>query len=235
MAEKSSTPDNSEDQELLELLGALNPSKPQTVDLDVIPPAEEPEQPVATESTPVQQPAVQSDIPNLEPTAPVPDIPEVEPPPIDKPPIIEPELTENPVMQLTHNAPPEPDLMTPTIQTQTQDQLGAKILLAKFGTTISKIISNHDKDRDQAENAITFFESKVRNAADTKGMTPYVEGWIHSLKLKAEINLNATHALDSITKLLAASKGNEIIVNVENAKPGDLNLEELLAQKEPEV
>jgi len=118
------------------------------------------------------------------------------------------------------------------IENQTTDDIGIKQLLSKFGASVDTIISNQRADRDQVEKAITLVEKKVKDAVDSgsKLSPAFLDAYARLLQTKAEINTNASKVLDSVAKLLAAGKGNDLIVNINNKETGGLDLESFLQQ-----
>ena len=121
--------------------------------------------------------------------------------------VVEPELRPP--------APPEvpkSDLMNTA--PQPKDAAEISQLLTKFATVIDTIIANYGTDRGQIELAIQLIEPMIREAATVNKKVPpaFVDSWTRLLQTKAEINTNATSALDSVAKLLAAAKNNQLVV-----------------------
>lgn len=149
------------------------------------------------------------------------------PPPDIKPPIIEPFLkTPAPSPPVSKSGLVKPD--DPPI-----DDLGFKRLINKFGTSVDLIISNQSADRAQAETTFSFLDSVIR-ARISNGQPvgeSLVEAWIKCLQIKADVNANAVGSLDAISKLLAASKKNDLVVNVGAAiDSSGIDLERLLSE-----
>jgi hypothetical protein len=142
------------------------------------------------------------------------------------PPVEEPEI--QPVIK---KEPPKSDLTIP--EDNDEDDLGMRALVGKFGIAVESIIENQSADRAQIDEAIKFFEKEVRKARENKQkISPsMVEAWAKLLQTKTEVNSNASKVLDSVTRLISAGKGNELII-----KPGDvgnssnMNIAELLSQ-----
>lgn len=118
------------------------------------------------------------------------------------------------------------------IDKEEQIDLGVKQLLAKFGQSVETIINNQKTDRDQVEQAIVLVEKKVKDAIDSgsKLSPAFLDAYARLLQTKADINTNASKVLDSVAKLLAAGKGNDLIVNINSGKTGELDLEQFLQQ-----
>lgn len=217
-----------QDQELVELLGSISPD--QVVDLD----AKAPDKPKPPRKTKKPKKAKEDPLPETEvieeDLIPPPIPPEQEETKvIEKPEIAEPEL-----VKATEIAEPPPASDLVPLEPDQQDDIGIKALLGKFGASVELIIANHAADREQIDEAIKFFEQEVRANPRRPAISAYVEGWSKLLATKAEVNTNATGVLDSIAKLLAAGKANDLIVNVNNVQKGDLDLEELLSQPKRE-
>ena len=157
---------------------------------------------------------------------------------------------EDPVEVQTGSGPPsqlvviEPELKNPDvaiqlpksqlIEKQDEDTIGMTLLLKKFGITAEEIINNYAKDRAQIDEGITLLSEEIKKlkSEDNKIPAALLEAWTKLLAAKAEINMSATSSLDSIAKLLAAGKGNELIISMKSdaANAGELNLEALLSQ-----
>jgi hypothetical protein len=138
--------------------------------------------------------------------------------------VVEPELRPP--------APPEvpkSDLMNTA--PQPKDAAEISQLLTKFATVIDTIIANYGTDRGQIELAIQLIEPMIREAATVNKKVPpaFVDSWTRLLQTKAEINTNATSALDSVAKLLAAAKNNQLVVQTNvGTKGGGMDLVTLL-------
>lgn len=143
------------------------------------------------------------------------------------------------VVEPTLSVPVERVLPAPnqdgTIQ-PAQDDVGIKKLVKKFGDSVDVIISNHKLDRDQVEDAIKLIEKKIKDAVDNGAriQTGYLDIYARLLQTKADINSTAPKVLDSVAKLIAAGKGNDLIINLGVAASGKLDLEALLEQPEYE-
>lgn len=157
---------------------------------------------------------------------PVPTTPEPEPPAAKDITVVEPVL-EN--VQTTYT---EPEIFKDKPEDETSKRINELIKL--FGSTVEIIVNNYATDRAQVENAISYFEDQVKVARAAKEKLPpaIIEGWVKLLMVKAEINSNSVGVLDSMAKLLAAAKNNNLVINIgENGKAGGLDLEKLLSQE----
>ena len=148
-----------------------------------------------------------------------------QPEPFIPEPVIEPEVTE--VIEDT-------SILPSNLEQPTEDEdFGIKKLVSKFGNTVDIIIQNQSKDRDQLENAIGYFENEVKEATkQNKRISPaMVEAWTKLLQTKTEVNTNASRVLDSVARLISAGKGNDLIINLNQAKSAnDIDLNAILAQ-----
>jgi hypothetical protein len=156
--------------------------------------------------------------------------PAAEPAPIQAPAPPEPTL----VPPDPPPAPPQSDLLAETPAT---DDLGVKQLLSKFGGSVDEIICNQRQDRIQVSQAIQVvaqhIAEKIQNEPNNlKGIGVFLDAWARMLQTKADINANASRALDSIAKLLSAGKSNDLILNItgKNLDTNNLDLEALLNQ-----
>ena len=206
------------DQELIDLLSSLSPQK--TITLDTSnpnpPKVEEPPPPVE-EPPPQEEPSIPSEDEEAPPVI------------VEKPPIVEPELIPASPPEIE----PVPEAALAKIPPPTPDQVQFRQLLVRFQNSVNLIAENQVADREQIEKAIVFYEQQVKNGALTAlAARPFVEGWVALLGTKAEINANATSLLDSISKLLAAGKANDLVnINIGGkAGSGDFDLEKLLGQ-----
>lgn len=211
-----------DDDELIRLLGGITKKKPKEV-VAAPPPTPAPKiAPVTAPPPPVVTPQVQPVIEDLE------DEIEEPPKPIIKPAIVEPELEDPP--EVIPLRPIQPADLVQVKKDQPQDSIGVRTLLKQFGNSVEKILVDVEKDREQIESAITYFETTVRGTTDRKGISPYVDGWARLLQTKGEINVSRASVLDSIAKLVAAGKSNDLIINLGEVKKGSLDLEQLLTQ-----
>lgn len=209
-----------QDEELIRLLGGVAKSKPQ--ELSATPPVAKPKpQAPPPPSQPVPEPEEPEEPATWEP------LEDAEPPLITKPDIIEPKLIDPEPVTTLRSARPN-DLIRK--EPENPDSLGVRRLIEQFGVTVGKILADVDKDREQTEAALTFFETTVRGTTDRKGISPYVDGWARLLQTKSELGVTRASVLDSIAKLIAAGKSNDLIINLGEIKKGSLDLETLLSQ-----
>lgn len=113
---------------------------------------------------------------------------------------------------------PEPDdLLMLTSDSQNQDlsevfsdQL--KSVISQYGSVFEEIIRNYKKDREQAQEVINNFMDVIA----TGGKVPrvYLEKVADAVRAKNEIAQTAIRALDSLPKLMSATKNNEIFNQV---------------------
>ena len=140
-------------------------------------------------------------------------------------PVIEPEVTE--VIEDT-------SILPSNLGKSTEDEdFGIKKLVSKFGTTVDIIIQNQSKDRDQLEDAIGYFENEVKEArkSNQRVSPAMIEAWTKLLQTKTEVNTNASRVLDSVARLISAGKGNDLVINLNQAKSAnELDLNAILAQ-----
>ena len=69
-------------------------------------------------------------------------------------------------------------------------------------------------------------------AQGEKPPAAFVEGYVKLLQVKSDINANATGVLDSVARLLAAVKNNNVVFNVGEGTSvsGNIDIEKLLSQ-----
>lgn len=129
--------------------------------------------------------------------------------------------SEEPVVsepEIIQNAPelPPPDLP----ETASPDVSSAMTELArKFGEAVDKAFSNHDIDRAKLDDVIMFLEEKVAEGGKIPAVV--IEQYVNAVKTKADTNINISKLLDSIAKLLAASKNNPLIMGSDTDIGGD--------------
>lgn len=224
------------DAELVELLGSAV-SKPQQ--LDAAPPFTREKPKPKSKTTPPAAPApAEAFEAELEDEVPEPqEETDIEPPKRDLPPIVEPELKPaNENIKLPANVEMSPLLPPKKVDGGELDVVSLQVqeLLIAYGDHFKTTVKNYDKDRVQIEQVISLLDTVVRTSILQKGASPYVDALARLLATKAEINTNATSALDSIAKLLAAAKSNDVIVNLGGVQKGQLDLEALLSQPKRE-
>jgi hypothetical protein len=101
-----------------------------------------------------------------------------------------------------------------------------------IGNIAEDILSNCVKDRSQIQDVIDHYYDIV--TAGGKVSPAYVEGLVQAIKNKSEISLTAVRTLDSLTKFLSVSKGNEMLVSQMNVSIDVAELTKLLDQNEME-
>ena len=137
-----------------------------------------------------------------EPLAPTPELPDPEEPAR--------------VLDLEVQTPPEEDLSLPFVD-----------LARKFGNTVNTVLQNCDADRNQLQEVAQHMMQRVQNS--DRPPSALVEAWVAAVSKKADVNIGVTKLLDSIAKLLAASKNNDLFSTV--GEDGDgLDFDDLLAQ-----
>jgi hypothetical protein len=143
--------------------------------------------------------------------------------PVNEPIIIKNVQKEKPKNELLNEVPEE-------------DKLGIKKLVIDFGRTADQITQNYEKDRKEVGEALSYFSKEVKDAraAGQKLPQAFIDGWVKLLAVKSEINTNATSVLDSVAKLLASAKNNNIIINMGENQETTINLESLLSQDHKE-
>lgn len=158
-----------------------------------------------------------SDIP------PMPPVVEPPPEPIAEPNLISPEERIIPTNVITI---PQADIV------EEEKKRKVNELLTIFHKSITRIQRNQKIDRAQVEEAITMVRGHIDNTIreEGKGVGTLLESYVKALEIKSSINTNANKSLDSIARLLAAAKNNEIVLNVDKGSKGELNLELLLSQ-----
>ena len=158
---------------------------------------------------------------------PVPDQTPVETP-VETPPVKE---FVDPVLESVQTTYVEPEIFKDKPEDETSKKINELIKL--FSSTVEIIVNNYSTDREQVESAISYFEEQVKVARAAKEKLPpsIIEGWVKLLTVKAEINSNSVGVLDSMAKLLAAAKNNNLIINIGEGKSGGLDLEKLLSQE----
>jgi hypothetical protein len=135
-------------------------------------------------------------------------------PEASKPPVPDPVL-EPP------KAPPAPVIIPSQLMEQPKnpvDLVGINQILDMFRTSLNEIITNQRADRNQLDENITFIGDYIRLAIQSgQRISPiFVDAYTRLLATKTDVNSNASRALDSVSRFLAAIKKNELIV-----KPGE--------------
>lgn len=191
------------DQELINLLKAEEDEVKETKSTKPIKPAEE-------QTQEVKEPVI-----------------EQVPAPKELVPVVEPIIT--PV--LATKTKEKTDLFNTPKEPEDEKSFASKEFLEKFVNVANEIVTNHTKDRDQIEEAISYFAAEVKQARQLGLKLPpaLIDGWVKLLATKSDVNANATGVLDSMAKLLAAAKNNNLIVNINKAGPG-FDIEAILSQ-----
>jgi len=94
-------------------------------------------------------------------------------------------------------------------------------LLVDFENIKGEILKNYRSDRDQVESAIKQFENNIKAGVVNRAV---IEGFVNSLKIKADINSNAIKILDAQAKLLAAGRGTNIFIQSQGIDPKSLDV-----------
>ena len=97
---------------------------------------------------------------------------------------------------------------------------------SQYGAVFEEIIKNYKKDREQAQEVIDLFMDTV--AAGGKVPRVYIEKIADAVRAKNEIAQTAIRALDSLPKLLSATKNNEMFVNNSGVSFDAANLKAIL-------
>jgi len=150
----------------------------------------------------------------------------------EQPPVAKEITVTEPVLETVKTTYAEPEIFKDKPEDETSKRINELIKL--FGSTVEVIVNNYATDRAQVESAISYFEDQVKVARAAKEKLPpsIIEGWVKLLMVKAEINSNSVGVLDSMAKLLAAAKNNNLVINIgEGGQTGGLNLEKLLSQE----
>lgn len=109
------------------------------------------------------------------------------------------------------------DLMLQIEQPQQKQELSSVFeeqlqkIARQYGTVFEEIIKDCKKDREQAQEVIDRFMDVI--AAGGKIPRIYLEKVADAVRAKNEIALTAIKALDSLPKLISATKGNELFQN----------------------
>lgn len=128
-------------------------------------------------------------------------------------------------------APRVLDLGTPTVP-ESRKELPFIQLAKQFGKTVNTILENCDADRNQLQNVAADMKAKLDQIMESENKVPtaIVEAWVAAVSKKADVNIGATKLLDSIAKLLAAGKNNELLRDSGDEDFGSMNFDDLLDQ-----
>lgn len=97
---------------------------------------------------------------------------------------------------------------------------------SQYGSVFEEIIKNYKKDREQAQEVIDNFMDVI--AAGGKVPRVYLEKVADAVRAKNEIAQTAIKALDSLPKLISATKGNELFSNNIGISFDSTHLKEIL-------
>jgi hypothetical protein len=127
-------------------------------------------------------------------------------------------------------APPAPVIIPSQLMEPPKsavDLVGINQILDMFRTSLNEIITNQRADRNQLDENITFIGEYIRSAIRSgQRISPiFVDAYTRLLATKTDVNSNASRALDSVSRFLAAIKRNELIV-----KPGEEGASEDIIQ-----
>ena len=89
------------------------------------------------------------------------------------------------------------------------DQL--RKIASQYGSVFEDIISNYKKDREQAQEVIDQFMGVISMGGKVPRV--YLEKIADAVRAKNEIAQTAIKALDSLPKLISATKGNDMFTN----------------------
>ena len=137
---------------------------------------------------------------------------------------IEPPIVEEPV--LSEPVPPAAPPIKVDVQPMDPAQLDATKLVKQFLAVHEKFLNNYDADRDQIERTIKHLEDIVFNVQGAQRV--HLEMLVAALRTKSETNGNVVKAMDSIAKILAASKGTQVLINNNNSSNAQQDLAEIL-------
>jgi hypothetical protein len=133
----------------------------------------------------------------------------------------------------------EDDLPFATLEETKSDDLSTVFtaqlqkVASQYGSVFEEIISNYKKDREQAQEVIDQFMDVI--AMGGKVPRVYLEKVADAVRAKNEIAQTAIKALDSLPKLISATKGNDMFTNNVGVSFDAKNLKAILeAAKEDE-
>lgn len=125
------------------------------------------------------------------------------------------ELPAIPSPAETKPIPVEPKVVEPA---QNQGALELAQLLKTFMPIAQDIFTNYKSDREQIEKTVKFLEDMVFNVPSAGRV--HIEMLVASLKTKSDTSISAVKLLDSLAKILAASKGTSILIQNNNGNAG---------------
>lgn len=150
-------------------------------------------------------------------------LPPVEPIDIIK---IQPPLVQEEVQEPAPPAPPPVPAVPISAEVMSQDQIDAMKLMRQYVTVYDKFLKNYDTDREQIEKTINHLEDIVFNVGGAQRV--HIEMLVAALRTKAETNGNIVKALDSVAKILAATKGTQVLIQNNNNNNTQKDLAEIL-------
>ena len=189
----------SEDQELMNLLGKAPPPGVPPIVEDKLPP-----------STP--------------PIPPSPPPPKVQPIKItakdimEVPPIVEPVLAA-PVKSTELN--PNATLNKEPQTLQKEENTDFNQLVSLFSKRVGKIMKNQDDIREKTLKDLDLLDKKLKATIDNKPNIAVVQGWVAMHQTLADMDGNSTAVLDSIARLISAAKKNDLLISA----GGDVKLD----------
>ena len=83
-----------------------------------------------------------------------------------------------------------------------------KTVASQYGAVFGEIIANYKTDRDQAQDVIDMFMTVISSGGKVPRI--YLEKVADAVRAKNEIAQTAIRALDSLPKLISATKGNDL-------------------------
>ena len=115
--------------------------------------------------------------------------------------------------------------ITPLAPPPSTDKLNK--LIDKFALVADTIITRFDEDRSQIDDFIKQFALLIQG--DPEPNRGLIDSITNLIRTKADNNTNAVSLLDAMSKLLAASKNNQLFVQNNTVNSNDLNdLQKLL-------
>ena len=123
------------------------------------------------------------------------------------------------------------DLGETTVMKKEERVLPFVDLAHQFGKTVNTILQNCESDRQQLEEIVVFASGEARSWDGDRPSAALLEAWVAATSKKADVNIGATKLLDSIAKLLAAGKNNELLQDgAEEIGGSDIDFDKLLGQ-----
>ena len=104
-----------------------------------------------------------------------------------------------------------------------------------FMNSVQDILNRQKLDREEVQEAIDWFKNYVLTGdavVNGRLSSAATEGWVKSLQVKSDINANASRVLDSVSKLIAASKNNDLLREQQSGGYDDSNLDKILEDDE---